>query len=324
MTDPMFDDERDEALALLWLDDIDDAESLAARAVDAWAPAASPTPAGLLDDIVRTASRARVGGVAAGIAPDEISPIDAYERTAADLVALLDELDGDDWDRRSSAYGTVGSIVAHLVGIERLTLGWFGELPMPPADVAADHLRVAAEAIEALADESPADVIATWTALSAEVAAAARRTPADRAVMAHDIPADRDVVMLLRTFELWAHTDDIATALGRPLLDVDAGRLLTLSRALANGLPFTFVLRGDDAPDADVRVVLTGAGGGTYDLTFGAGSPDGRVATIVVDALGACRLAQQRLSTDDLDVAIDGDRDIAQSILAHVGAFARD
>jgi len=286
--------------------------------VEAWAPPPVATP----PDILGAVMAARVPGIASGPPPEDIDPIDAFVRTSADLATLLDSLDDHDWRRPTPAYGTVGGMVAHLVGIEHLTLGWFGQWPLPAG--AEDHRRVARPVIDARRTAARQDVVDEWRALTSLVADAARRAPADLVVMAHDIPADRDVVMLLRTFEVWAHTDDIATALDRPLLEVDAGRLLTLSRALANGLPFTFALAGDEPPDADVRVVLTGRGGGTYDLTFGAGSGDGRAATIVVDANAACRLAQQRVRPDDLDVAVDGDRDLVALILDHVGTFARD
>jgi uncharacterized protein (TIGR03083 family) len=322
MSDAMFDDERDEALAVLWLDgDVQDG-ALAERAIEAWAPPSGRPPVDLVDRVMAEAAQTRPAGPAS-IVPPVVGPIDAYRRTAGDFAALLASLVDDDWTRPVAAYGTVHGMVAHLVGIERICLGWLGAAAASPADTVSDHQGATRATIDELAAMPHASLVTTWQDLSAQVAAAAADVPATHPVLAHDIPTDRDGLMLLRSFELWAHHDDIAVAVGHARLDVDAGRLLTLSRGLAQALPFAFALRGETPPDGTVRLVLISTGGGTYDMPFGTAT-DATAATIVVDTLDACRLAQQRVSSDELDVVIEGDAALVRAVLARFGSFARD
>ena len=175
-----------------------------------------------------------------------------------------------------------------------------------------------------LSAAEPSELRSTWRDLADRVAAAASAAPDDLAIMAHDIPVGRDGAMLLRTFELWAHHDDIAAASGRRLLAMDGGRLLTLSTGLVRALPFTFALRGATAPDAAARIVLTGMGGGTYDLSYGEAGSRPRDVTIVVDTYNACRMAQRRQDRDEVRVDFDGDAGLGERLLAEFGAFARD
>lgn len=329
MTDEhRFHDERDEVLAVLsMLSDLDQqADPLDDRALESLTRgAATEPPSGLLDDVLRAARRRRTEGPASGPPPESVSAVEAFRRVATNLHALLTSLDADEWGRPTETpYGAVHDVVAHLVGIERLALGWFGVLPMPPDDVAFDHALASAAAMEELAGTSTDALVGEWYKLALRVATTARSAPSDMFFMAHDIPASPDVAMQLRTFELWAHTDDIAVALGRPLLMPDPGIMLTLSSALAQALPFTFGLAGEDSPNAGVRLVLTGPGGGTYDLGFGDAPPMPTASTIVVAAYDACRLAQRRAVRSDVDVVVEGDVSLGESILAHAGVFARD
>lgn len=326
MSEPVFEDERDEALALLWLDDdLDRSAGLAAKTIEAWSPSSTARPPLELRDEVVVAARAqRPPGPAAGPPPPVVGPIDTFRRTADQLSSLLATLDDTAWATPLPGYGTVAATVAHLVGIERTCLGWLGAAPAPAPASVADHRQAAQPAIDELAAAPRSTVCSTWRDLAGLVADAADALPTTHAVLAHDIPTDRDGLMLLRSFELWAHYDDIATALARPGLDIDAGRLLTLSRALAQAMPFAFAVSGDPSPDGRVRLVLIGPGGGTYDLTIGSPVDTPSAATIVVGAVEACRLAQRRVDPDQVEVLIEGDTALGRAVLTHVGAFARD
>lgn len=52
-----------------------------------------------------------------------------------------------------------------------------------------------------------------------------------------------------------------------------------------------------------------------------AAEPD---VTIVTDAAGLCRVAIRRLRPEELEAAIDGDRELGDRVLAGIGALARD
>jgi hypothetical protein len=84
----------------------------------------------------------------------------------------------------------------------------------------------------------------------------------------------------------------------------------------------------------DVRLVLTGPGGGTWDVTVGGGPPaaaprgDGPPAaaaiSIVTDAIGFCRLAANRIAPAELDVNVTGDPARAAAVLAAATTLALD
>src|SRR5262249_15892781 len=93
MSDAMFDDERDEALALLWLDEDTDDADLGGRAVETWAPAVAGPPPDLFARVTDAARAVRRPGTAAGPTPPVVEPIDAYRRTADQLAGLLATLD---------------------------------------------------------------------------------------------------------------------------------------------------------------------------------------------------------------------------------------
>src|SRR4051794_18467499 len=201
-----FDDGRDDVLALLEM--AQDADGVAAtdELLDALLLTDTVTPpGGLSDAVLQRALQQRSAGPASGPAPRQVSALQAFRETADDLDRLLVSLRPEEWSRPSPAYGDVRTIVAHLVGIERLALGWFGVLPLPAADVAADHLAASRDAIVELSTADPASLRSTWRQLVIQVGDAATAAPGDLTVMAHDIPVGPDGAMLLRAFELWTH-----------------------------------------------------------------------------------------------------------------------
>jgi hypothetical protein len=74
----------------------------------------------------------------------------------------------------------------------------------------------------------------------------------------------------------------------------------------------------------DVRLVLTGPGGGTWDMTVGRGVPGPSAVSIVTDAVGFCRLAANRVTPADLDVHVTGDPARASEVLAAASTLALD
>jgi hypothetical protein len=74
----------------------------------------------------------------------------------------------------------------------------------------------------------------------------------------------------------------------------------------------------------DVHLVLTGPGGGTWEITVGESPPDPVDVAIVTDAVGFCRLAGNRVTPAELDVHITGDSGRAADVLAAVTTLALD
>ncbi len=70
--------------------------------------------------------------------------------------------------------------------------------------------------------------------------------------------------------------------------------------------------------------MLTGPGGGTWDVSVGQGTAGSAAVAIVTDAVGFCRLAANRVTTADLDLHITGDSGRAAGVLAAASTLALD
>ena len=330
--------EPDEQAALLALDALEadeqaDAElrhgafpaDLAAAAAALADATELPPPPDLRERSLAEALRRRPPGRPAN-PPAPCSPREAYERTVEDFAALLGDLDADDWDRPAhDDHGSVKDLVAHLVGVERLSLGWLDPVHPSSEGVAVDHLTATRPAIDELHDADPSIVAARWERAAWAVAEVARRGDPARPVHFHDLVGDVDSLLVMRTFELWAHGMDIALATDRPLLTLDDERMAMMSGRLMAAMPVALAFRGTAVPDARVRFVLTGPAGGTYDVPLGSAGVDAPFAlTLVTDAVAICRVAARRLPAAALPFAADGDDALAGAVLAAVDAFARD
>ena len=101
-----------------------------------------------------------------------------------------------------------------------------------------------------------------------------------------------------------------------------------MSGRLMGALPQALLYRGVVVGDRTARFVLTGPAGGCYDVGFDlssrptpAAAPD---VTIVADVVDLCRLAAARLDPAAVAQVVEGDTELAELVLAHVDAFARD
>jgi uncharacterized protein (TIGR03083 family) len=250
-------------------------------------------------------------------------PAVAFDRTAEDLNQLLGTLTDAEWNAPAHAeHGRVRDLVAHLVGVERLVLRWLD--PDDNVPDLPDHVAATRAVVAELAAADPRDIARQWYqgARAVEAAAAGDRS---RAVVFHDLNISVDQLMVARTAELWVHAIDICQATGRPLPQLDSERMATLCFALVAAVPLALAYQGTPAPGRTARFALTGPAGGTYIVPLAPQSqavePD---VTIVTDAIGLCRVAVRRLSPDELEVAIEGDRELGDLVLAGIGALARD
>jgi hypothetical protein len=105
-----------------------------------------------------------------------------------------------------------------------------------------------------------------------------------------------------------------------------------MTRLAARLLPGAAVRAGMAGPGR-LHLVLTGPGGGTWDLewdpewdpeTASAGHPGPAEVSIVADAVGFCRLVSDRMTPAELDPYIAGDRDQAAGVLTAAATLALD
>ena len=88
-------------------------------------------------------------------------------------------------------------------------------------------------------------------------------------------------------------------------------------------LPFGALLAGLQGP-INLRLVLTGIGGGTWEVVIGGDAPEPAAIGIVTDVVDFCRLAANRLNPADLDMHVTGDQGRAVGVLAAASALALD
>jgi uncharacterized protein (TIGR03084 family) len=116
-----------------------------------------------------------------------------------------------------------------------------------------------------------------------------------------------------RLMETWAHTQDIADALG--VTREPTGRLRHVAHIGVGTRAFSYAVRGKTQPPVPVRVELTAPDGAVW--TWGSAEATDRVTG---SALDFCLLVTQRRHRDDLALAIEGPA--ATEWMAMAQAFA--
>jgi hypothetical protein len=132
-----------------------------------------------------------------------------------------------------------------------------------------------------------------------------------------------DALLLVRTFELWTHENDIQRAVGWEPSAPDASTLRLMTDLGARLLPYAAARAGLAEP-VQLRLVLTGPGGGTWDVTLGPDTPSPAAVSIVADAVGFCRLVANRIRPGDLDLHVIGDSRHVAPVLAAARTLALD
>jgi uncharacterized protein (TIGR03083 family) len=250
----------------------------------------------------------------------------AFMRTAAELGHLLDTLSPDDWGRRTAVAGSsVRGLVAHLVGVERYVLGQLGAGPRLDAPTRADHYPMSGAASADLAAATTADLASAWWRETMHSIAACTEAGPDHPVVFHHLSGTVRGLLVIRTFELWTHDEDIRRATDRPANPLDDERLTLMSGELMALLANGMALAGTTRPGRTARFELTGSGAGTFDVALApdevAGAPDIVVRTAAVEL---CRLAANRVAPSELAVEVTGDRSLLEPMLVGAGAFALD
>ena len=142
-------------------------------------------------------------------------------------------------------------------------------------------------------------------------------------VAVHGMRLPLRALLVVRAFELWVHDNDIRRAVGLPPSVPDTPVLRLMSDLAARMLPHAATRTGLREA-VDVHLVLTGPGGGTWEIAVGQSPPDPVAIAIVTDVVGFCRLAANRVTAADLDLHVTGDSGRAADVLALVPTLALD
>jgi uncharacterized protein (TIGR03083 family) len=277
-------------------------------------------PAGLRERVLDASLRARSAGRPEP-APEEISAAEAFSRAVGALHGVLLSLDHRDWRKPALRGLDVQGLVGHLTGVEddvqRAIAG-------DPEVADADHVESTQPAAVCQQGRPAARTLAEWRQAAdrtIEVAGAAPDHGAQVAV--HGMRLPLSALLVVRAFELWTHESDIRQAAGLPPAVPDASALRLMTELAAGLLPHAAARAGLREP-VNLHLVLTGPGGGTWDLAVGEGPGDPVAAGIVTDAAAFCRLVANRADPAELDVHVTGEPGRAAGVLAAAGTLALD
>ncbi|MFZ0755796.1 MAG: maleylpyruvate isomerase family mycothiol-dependent enzyme, partial [Trebonia sp.] len=202
----------------------------------------------------------------------------------------------------------------------------------------AGHVESTQAAAARQAGRDPAQTLAEWReAVSRTLALVAARghdshDGLDTCVALHGMQLPLRALLVVRAFELWVHENDIRLAAGQPLAVPGPSVLSLMTRLAATLLPGAAVRAGVPGPGR-LHLVLTGPGGGTWDLewdperdpeTASAARSGPAGVSIVADAVGFCRLVSDRMTPAELAPYITGDRDQAAGVLTAAATLALD
>jgi uncharacterized protein (TIGR03083 family) len=277
-------------------------------------------PAGLRERVVAASLRERPAGrsIPQVLA---ISPVEAFSRAADAFYGLLCALDERDWGRHVLRDLDVQGLVGHLIGVEDdMQRAMVGD----PEVAQADHVISTQPAADRQAGRPAAATRADWRR-AADRTLGQVKDPGDLAtvVTVWGVPLPLGAMLIGRAFELWSHENDIRRAAGLPASVPDVPTLRLMSDLAASLLPFGAINSGLPGP-VNVRLVLTGPGGGTWDIAIGGDGPEPASVAIITDVVGFCRLAANRATPADLDLHVTGDQGQAAGVLAAAAALALD
>ena len=279
-------------------------------------------PAGLRDRVLAATLRARAVGCPEPAVP-EISPARAFSRAADAFYGMLGVLQAADWRRPALRGLDVQGLVGHLTGVEEDV---HRALRGDPDVARANHIGSTQAAADRQAGRLPAQTRAEWRREVDSTLALvhADRDPGDEVAM-HGMRLPLGMLLVARAFELWIHDNDIRHAVGLPPSVPDPSTLSLMTQAAARLLPHA-AARGGLREPASVHLVLTGPGGGTWDIPIGQSPPAAapNAIAIVTDAVGFCRLVANRATPGSLDLHITGDPDCAAIVLAAASTLALD
>lgn len=276
-------------------------------------------PAGLRDRVMTATYQAR----AAGCSVPEVtadSPAEAFGRAADAFGQMLGLLRDDDWRRPVIRDLDAQGLVGHLIGVETDVQR---SITGDPQAGRADHIGSTQPEALRQAGRPPEQTAADWRAAADRTLGMVGECDLDALVALHGVTLRVRDVLVARTFELWTHENDIRTAVGLPASVPAPSTLRPMTQLATALLPFGAAVTQLREP-ISVHLVLTGPGGGTWDVAVGEPAPDPAPVSIVADVVGFCRLVANRISPEDLDAFVTGDPRRATSVLAAAAALALD
>jgi Mycothiol maleylpyruvate isomerase N-terminal domain len=250
------------------------------------------------------------------------TPSEVYQTQAQAFYDLCRTLTDDQWRLVATPYEwSLHELVAHVFAGEVYTAQALGL----PTDYelldGSNHVATGADIIAAQHELAPTMTsVACWKRAQATI----QQLPAfvvdgdNTFVEYHGWPFPVNALLIARGFEFWTHADDIRRAIGTTVVDPTPSDLRAMSSTSVQNLDLVIALAFPEAPTGTTRIVLTGAGGGTFDI-----GPGGeRVTTAILDVVDYCRMTARRLEVDQLPADIIGDQAVASALWNAARVFA--
>ncbi len=279
--------------------------------------------------------RARVVGRALAVrspgrpsqSPQEISGLEAFRRAINQMDALLADLDERDWQRPALRDLSVQELIGHLVAAEEAFLNGLQGLGEPPDS--SEHVSSTQLIAKAQRGRTPAASRADWRERTARTIAVCAERAAGLDANYYGIVLPLDLLLVVRSFEIRVHHEDIRRSTGRPLQAPDDAVLARMVQLAAALLPIGLVGAVRPGREATVRLVLTGTGGGAWDIPLGqavvAGTrPPASGTVVIVDAPTFCRVVGNREHFEGSRAIVLGDGDLAEKLFVGAAALALD
>jgi uncharacterized protein (TIGR03083 family) len=240
--------------------------------------------------------------------------VEAFRHQLAAFDHVVRTVAGEQWELPALPYPwTLHGLVAHLLQIERYMERTLGFADGERDEFETDHLRFGRAAMADELARRPESTVESWREAVARLDPHLDSLDLDREVMFHQWPFSVRSLLLARAFEVWTHADDIRRAVGDEMVAPTAMDVRAMSSASVGSLPLAIHVVADSVPDGSARIVLTGEGGGVWDLQLGRGGHE--LVSIVADVVDYCRVVSKRIAVDELQATIEGDHRLAERLL---------
>ena len=279
----------------------------------------------LLTRALARAAAERVPGHAIDPA-DRVSGTEAFERQTAVLRALLTELTDADWSRPTVRDLDVQGLMGHLIGVES---AFAAMLAGDTSAADADHVASTQAAAEHEWTRTPQQTMGSWLKALRQSLTALRLCDGGLPVRFHGMGLPLADLMTARAFEIWTHADDIRRALGLATVDPEPQTLATMTDLGVLLLPLA-LRAGHQGVAGNVRLVLTGPGGGTWDIRLGeaevrrATLGSAFAAHVVADTAEFCRVIANRADLSSSGAIVREDRSAADALFTAAASLALD
>jgi uncharacterized protein (TIGR03083 family) len=261
--------------------------------------------------------------------------VEAFAQTSESILELARACSGDDLGQPTECPGwTVHDQIAHVVGVE----AWLGghkdpRVAMPHYEHIRNDLGKKVEyAVEVRRANTGAQLVAELERVLAQRLSTLRSSDlTDASIIAGPFgPEAAATVMMLRTFDVWTHEQDIRTAIRRPgnlgspaaavfvaTVIGQLPRLIAKGAAVEPGHPVVIDVTSSDSAVAARECVMVTADdqGRLRGQLISADSSPGRGTTISLSTEAFTRRAAGRRSVSDTAYGVVGDEAIARRVV---------